>query len=521
LKRRNGWIFLFGFLWVFVLNSICLAIDMTGTGFFYPTGKANFKKMSWFGRLDTEGYRPLGTWHCGLDIAGKLGDPVYAIADGTVVKISRGGWSDEEKDKSEKTRDNFGYIICHTLSNGERFIAVYGHLRRPWALREGSKVSAGQEIGRLGHWSYGIHLHFGIYQDRKNSRSCNFPSSGYGLQPNPRPKEKFIAGVKVYGNWFDPMAFIEKRNPYKGVLERESNRILFCMEDKNGQSALWTINPDGSELKKWRDWDKNWGMPAFSSDGRKILFSGDVIDDKGKWLTQSIYSMDLETGQMQRIFPQNEDYTKRGGDLDISPQDSQVVFMCSRRGEIPEIWIMDLDGRKARLLDKKLDWLDVPRWSPDGTQIVFSHLTDIVIYDLRTRIPQGLSHKTGHDGPNHICPRWSPTGEWIAFLSSDVAEQNPNYKPLTGNFWHDLYIVRPDGKERKMLVGDLKYSSGLDWSRDGKEIVLLVYSVYASPHEGGKLIVVDVENPSQRRIVFSIKTSKIRWVMWNSFRTNF
>jgi murein DD-endopeptidase MepM/ murein hydrolase activator NlpD len=199
---------LFYLQWILGICGISLAIDKTPTGFYYPTSKAKFEITGhgWFGARDIDGYRPMGVWHCGLDISGKLNDPVYAIADGEVVKISRSGWSDSEQNPA-----NFGYLICHTLKNGEKFVAIYGHLRRPAAIREGSRVSAGQEIGHLGPWSYGIHLHFGVYQDRKNPTSGNYPSSGHGRQPNPRPKAEVVNGVNAYGNWFDPIVFIEKR----------------------------------------------------------------------------------------------------------------------------------------------------------------------------------------------------------------------------------------------------------------------------------------------------------------------
>ena len=193
-----------------VLSISCWAQEKTATGFCYPTGKSQFQILGcgWFGARDVDGYRPMGVWHCGSDIAGNLGDRVVAVADGKVVAISQGGWSD-----NDSKPDNFAYLILHTLDNGEKFVAIYGHLQRPATLKVGAIVSAGQELGLIGRWQYGTHLHFGIYQDRSHPSSGSFPNSGLGRQPNPRPELKVVGGVNAYSNWFDSIQFLRERTP--------------------------------------------------------------------------------------------------------------------------------------------------------------------------------------------------------------------------------------------------------------------------------------------------------------------
>jgi len=197
------------------------ALDRTATGFFYPTGTSQIKVRGsgFFGSTNEDGYRPIGKWHCGFDISGKYDDLVYAIADGKVVKVSEGGWSDEDKDPP----DNFGYLILHTLANGEKFIAVYGHLHRPATLKEGATIKAGQPLGKLGYWADGIHLHFGIYQDRNDLKSGSYPNTGYGRLPNPKPDMETFDYINCYGNWFDPIKFIQTKQLSGGANSPDSN----------------------------------------------------------------------------------------------------------------------------------------------------------------------------------------------------------------------------------------------------------------------------------------------------------
>ena len=90
-----------------------------------------------------------------------------------------------------------------------------GHLSLPATLNEGDPVKAGHIIGHIGPWAYGVHLHFGVYQDRLNPKSGQLPfidsKNGYGIRDGLRPDAETVDGVTAYGNWFDPISFIETR----------------------------------------------------------------------------------------------------------------------------------------------------------------------------------------------------------------------------------------------------------------------------------------------------------------------
>lgn len=505
---REYRIFLFVVVLILLVSQVCQAIDKTATGFYYPTGKADFRvsRSGFFGATNADGYRPMSVWHCGTDILGNLNDPVFAVCDGEVVKISKSGWSDSDKDP-----DNFAYIIRHILANGEKFIAIYGHLRRPWFFQEGDKVSAGQIVGYLGPWKYGVHLHYGVYQDRKDPYSGRFPDRGYGRLPNPRPEAEIVVGVKVYGNWFDPIVFIKKRSWQAG------NKILFCMTDEKNDTALWTINPDGTGLRKWMDWSIHiFNRPvSFSPDGQKLIF-----EDSLRNQASAIYSLDLQDRRIRKLSPNQKEYEQECSYPQFSPDGRLIAFKHYWLRDITdfsatlvdgEIWIMNADGSAVQVIRDSWD-LDMPVWSCDGKYLAFTTYTALVNYDAQTKKVKNVSGQREKDGPNQLRQRWSPNSDQIAFMSSDEAERLG-----TKNYWHDLYLIRADGKDKKMLTGDLKFIDDLDWSRDGREIVLLIYPIYTDPRKGGQLIVVNVENPRLRRTIFQTK-NQVHWLMWNSFR---
>lgn len=94
--------------------------------------------------------------HAGIDLAGPVGTPIYATADGTVTES---GWN----------AGGYGNLI--KLDHGRGIETRYGHLSS-MAVRAGERVKRGQMIGRMGSTgrSTGSHLH---YEVRIDGRAVN------------------------------------------------------------------------------------------------------------------------------------------------------------------------------------------------------------------------------------------------------------------------------------------------------------------------------------------------------------
>ncbi|HEY2204031.1 MAG TPA: M23 family metallopeptidase [Pseudonocardia sp.] len=89
-----------------------------------------------------------GTTHYGIDLANKIGTPIYAVTDGTVI--------------SSGPASGFGMWV--RLQHPGGWISVYGHINRS-LVRVGQKVKAGEQIAEIGNrgQSTGPHLHFEIW----------------------------------------------------------------------------------------------------------------------------------------------------------------------------------------------------------------------------------------------------------------------------------------------------------------------------------------------------------------------
>ena len=101
-------------------------------------------------------FRGAAAMHAGIDLAGPVGTPIYATADGVV---------------SEAGYNSGGYGNLIKLDHGKGIETRYGHLSR-LLVSPGQRVVRGQMIGRMGSTgrSTGSHLH---YEVRIDGRAVN------------------------------------------------------------------------------------------------------------------------------------------------------------------------------------------------------------------------------------------------------------------------------------------------------------------------------------------------------------
>ncbi len=107
--------------------------------------------------------------HTGIDLEAPVGTPVYAIADGTVLK------------------DHNDYLMgnCIELEQGNGIVSCYRNLQEtlPEGITEGAKVKAGQLIAGIGETaiieqSDEAHLHFEIKKNGEQVNPLDYVSYG-------------------------------------------------------------------------------------------------------------------------------------------------------------------------------------------------------------------------------------------------------------------------------------------------------------------------------------------------------
>ncbi len=126
-----------------------------GSGVFdFPTGRHNLSGFDYTPRTN----------HLGIDLAGDLGDPVYATDGGVVVYAGS---------------NSYGYGTMIMIDHGTGFQSLYAHLSAI-AVSCGESVNRGQYIGAVGSTgkSSGPHLHFEV-------RTSSTVINPWDVLPNP------------------------------------------------------------------------------------------------------------------------------------------------------------------------------------------------------------------------------------------------------------------------------------------------------------------------------------------------
>lgn len=101
----------------------------------------------------TQKFRPkYNSKHKGIDLAGRMNQPLYAANNGVVTY------------RGDKFR-GYGQMIL--LEHSEGWTTLYSHLSK-FNVSNGDRVRAGQVIGYMGRSgrASGVHLHFEIYKNK-------------------------------------------------------------------------------------------------------------------------------------------------------------------------------------------------------------------------------------------------------------------------------------------------------------------------------------------------------------------
>jgi Tol biopolymer transport system component len=220
----------------------------------------------------------------------------------------------------------------------------------------------------------------------------------------------------------------------------DGSRLLYTDEGK-----LFVADADGG---KPRPADTGCATPcaadtqaSLSRDGRQLVFVRQSLDADGYVGPSAIATMDLESGRVATLNPTSPD---GGAAPKWSPDGSRILFYVygekDSGGPVPPrlaaLWLIDRDGQNLRQASPPELAAQDADWSPDGARIVFV-------------------------SPN-------PPGPIDNIAEADIG---------------DIYTMRPDGSDVRRLTTD-RTSKSPTWTADGRILYVRVASGAASGTAG-------------------------------------
>lgn len=215
--------------------------------------------------------------------------------------------------------------------------------------------------------------------------------------------------------------------PYYAVA---TGQIAFMRKQTIRAGEEWNIftsDLDGNLTQLTRSEFNNW-HPAWSADGRELVFTTSRFNDKGELYVVGNFDQRMTNNPATDIWPA------------WSPDSKKIVFASNRgdpTGQDFDLYTLDADPFDAvnGIVNPESTVKPLthgagsdlhPRWSPNGQQIVYRHVEKDTNGDGRIDEQDlGGIWIVNADGsnPHNITPRdslenyptWSPDGQWIAF----------------------------------------------------------------------------------------------------------
>lgn len=141
----------------------------------------------------------------------------------------------------------------------------------------------------------------------------------------------------------------------------------------------------------------------------------------------------------------------------------RIAFGSVRNGGNHDVFLMDLDGGNQVRLTNNPAYDDEPKWSPDGSKILFISDRDgnFEIYTMNAD-GSGQTRITNNPAADGF-PAWSHDGTKIAFVRGDL--RNPST--------FEIFVMNANGSNQIRLTNDSAIDGVPSWSPDSTKIVFM------------------------------------------------
>ena len=227
------------------------------------------------------------------------------------------------------------------------------------------------------------------------------------------------------------------------IRDGESLSDVYLMPSKGGWPAR--VTTDRPLAAYWDD-----EIPAWSPDSKWLAFG----------IKGHVHLVPREGGLPRKI----SDFATAAGSPRFMP-DSQGLIVSVERHEADQLLFTDLQGTWPRALttDSLGDHWDA-RPSPNGKSIVYTlrrfddlNRLDIVWLEIETGKSITLY---GKPSTRALSAKWSPNGQWIAFIAQEGERE-------------EIYLVRPNGEGLHQLTNTGHDVFQFEWSPNSKQMAVI------------------------------------------------
>ena len=237
-----------------------------------------------------------------------------------------------------------------------------------------------------------------------------------------------VAGEQTASVWLAPLvsaapaAMKLTSGKYDGLrgVAASSDRIVFTSLD-SGKWDLWSVDSHGGGRRQLTPSEGQGLFPAFSRDGRFIVFAMPRPND---WQIARINRDGTDLKMLCGFVPTGA----VEGSPDITPDGKWVVFQSAPDG-VSRLWKVSIDGGSPSLFFGEEAWR--PAVSPDGKSVALVSVGKLRIAPLSDGGPTQAFEKVS---PTTYCMmRWSPDGKALIHNCGLNDRKNLWLQPIDGS----------------------------------------------------------------------------------------
>ena len=259
--------------------------------------------------------------------------------------------------------------------------------------------------------------------------------------------------------------------------------------------AIYTVNADGTGLKKIVDAGKSIDYPLASRDGKWVYYQGGTRGGsqifRCNWDGKGAKSLTPPEQLTKQLATDTDRFTvKDVFGYGLSADGAKMVFTV-HDGSSGRVVISDPDGSLPAFVAPKLGYIYMAKLSPTADRVAFSGPARGYRL-LIAALPDGKPIELTPDHPECFVPQFTPDGKTVVFFRRDG----------------DIYRVDADGKNFKRLTEGNKYvefrlspkdshgsTDGPDVSPDGKRIAFI-----ALKDGVPQVHVIDIDGTNKRQV---------------------
>lgn len=376
--------------------------------------------------------------------------------DTSIANLRTGSWSPDGKKVifyKENDESNSLYFADSDGSNESKLPFLAGNA--DWSP-DGSQL-----LYQFGKSNSDIYLY--TFATQKNTELITGP--GFESDPSFSPDGKTVAFVsdrdgnpEIYLQNIDGSGLRRLTNhPAHDefpTFSPDGTQIAFNSNRDDENFGIYVMNTDGSGVKRLTNWQTQEEIRpgCWSADGSQIVF---VSDKDGK---SNIFTMETEPFSPAQLLADGQRNLTTPA---YAPSGSELLYVAESDDKLAEMHIRELQTGSDRVLLQS-DSADMfPKFSPDGSWILFQNRVGGNAEICRIRVSGGDVVNLTNNATRDARPAWSPDGAKIVFSSN----REGNYDVYA------LYTMNADGSDQHRIYYSNAISTDPSWSPDGRQIV--------------------------------------------------